>query len=129
MTAHKHFKQLVRSRMSQTGESYTAARRQLIRDATVRTDAGPARWHLPGSIPATTALRILLTAAGVRDPRTDKPYSEAMLFAICGGIGMGTASFYSPPTTSPASTSPAGISGMTMSRTSPTAWSDLGSSP
>lgn len=93
MTAHKHFKQLVRSRMSKTGESYTTARRQVLRQAATPADRGPAFWHLPGSIPAPTALRILLTAAGVRDPRTGEPISEAMLFGIAGGIGIGVAAF------------------------------------
>jgi hypothetical protein len=94
MTAHKHFKQLVRARMGKTGESYTTARRQIIQQARVGAEEGPGRWHLPGSIPAATALRILLTAAGVRDPRTGAPFSEAMVFGICGGIGLGIASFY-----------------------------------
>ena len=31
MTAHKHLKQLVRSRMQKTGESYTTARAMLLR--------------------------------------------------------------------------------------------------
>lgn len=48
---------------------------------------------MPGSIPGSTALRILLTAAGVRDPRTGGPLSEAMVFGIAGGIGIGIAAF------------------------------------
>jgi hypothetical protein len=93
MTAHKHFKQLVRARMSKTGESYTAARRQILGQYQVASDTGPARYHLPGCIPGATALRILLTAAGVRDPRNGKPLSEAMVFGIAGGIGIGIAAF------------------------------------
>ncbi len=90
MTAHKHFKQLVRTRMQKTGESYAAARRQVIRQA----PSDPAtRWHFPGNIPATTALRVLLTHAGIRAPHTGEPYSEAMLFGIAGGIGAGVFSF------------------------------------
>jgi hypothetical protein len=80
--------------MSKTGESYTTARRHIIRQAGIDIDSGPTRWHLPGSIPATTALRILLTAAGVQDPRTHKPLTEALLYGICGGIGAGATSFY-----------------------------------
>jgi hypothetical protein len=93
MTAHKHFKHLVRTRMDKTGESYTTARRHVLREAGKLPAEGPARWHLPGNIPATTALRVLLTAAGVRDPRTGEPISEAMLFGIGGGIGIGVAAF------------------------------------
>src|SRR5689334_22754792 len=93
MTAHKHFKHLVRTRMDKTGESYTTARRHVLREAGKLPAEGPARWHLPGNIPATTALRVLLTAAGVRDPRTGEPISEAMLFGIAGGVGIGVAAF------------------------------------
>jgi hypothetical protein len=42
--------------------------------------------HLPGRIPATTALRILLRHAGVE-------YSEPLLFVLAGGIGAGVFSF------------------------------------
>ena len=94
MTAHKHFKHLVRSRMTKTGESYTTARRQILRDEPAPTESAPvARWHLPGSIPATTALRVILTAAGVNDPTTNMPLTEAMLFGIAGGVGAGVAQF------------------------------------
>src|SRR4051812_11568873 len=98
MTAHKHFKQLVRARMSQTGESYTTAWRHVIRAANIDDgDDRPTRWHLPGSIPAAAALRVLLTAAGARHPRGGNkggPLSEAMVFGIAGGIGAGATSFY-----------------------------------
>jgi len=90
MTAHKHLKQLVRARMLKTGESYTAARRQITR----QTPGDPAaRWHFPGNVPATTALRVVLTHAGIRAPHTGEPYTEAMLFGIAGGIGAGVFSF------------------------------------
>jgi hypothetical protein len=92
MTARKHFKQFVRSRMAKTRESYTTARRHVIRQTEVPGD-GRARWHLPGNIPAAAALRILLTAADVRDPRNSQPLSEALVFGIAGGIGIGIASF------------------------------------
>jgi Domain of unknown function (DUF4872)/Butirosin biosynthesis protein H, N-terminal len=101
MTQHKHLKQLIRTRMEKTGERYAAARRQIIgqitptvHDNSDPTLNSPIRWHLPGSIPATTALRILLTHAGVRAPDTQQPLSEAMLFGIAGGIGIGVFSFY-----------------------------------
>jgi hypothetical protein len=93
MTAHKHLKQLVRSRMAKTGESYTTARRHVIQKAPPPAQTGPAAWHLPGNIPAPTALRILLAAAGARDPQSREPLSEAMVFGIAGGIGIGIATF------------------------------------
>jgi hypothetical protein len=91
MTQRKHFKQLVRVRMEKTGESYAAARRQLLQQTEPAAD-GPC--HFPGNVPATTALRILLASAGVRAPHTGKPFSEAMLFGIAGGVGIGVFSFY-----------------------------------
>jgi hypothetical protein len=91
MTARKHLKQLVRARMQKTGESYAAARRQVVAAAA----GDPAlRWHFPGSVAATTALRVLLAHAGVRDPHTGKPFTEAMLFGLAGGVGVGVFSFY-----------------------------------
>jgi len=90
VTIQKHFKKLVRDRMKKTGESYTSARRQLLKN--VSTDP-TTRWHFAGSIPATTALRVLLAAAGVRNPITKEPFTEAMLFGIAGGIGIGVAAF------------------------------------
>ena len=97
MTRQKHLKQLVRARMEKTGERYTTARRHVIRDASdqspapaANTTSGP---HLTGNVPAATALRVLLTAAGVRAPHTNAPFSEAMLFGIAGGIGIGVFSF------------------------------------
>jgi hypothetical protein len=96
MTAQKHLKDLVRSRMKKTGESYCSARRYVIRGVESPPGGSGAAGrggHLPGCVPATTALRILLTAAGVRDPRTRQPFSEEMVFGIAGGIGVGVASF------------------------------------
>jgi hypothetical protein len=93
MTAHKHFKHLVRARMGKTGESYTTARRLILQQALLPSEAGPTRFHVAGSIPGATALRVLLTAAGVRDPRSGRPLSEPMVFGIAGGIGIGMASF------------------------------------
>lgn len=87
MTKHKHFKQLVRARMSKTGESYSSARRHILNDSVgqlPRPSHGP---HFAGMIPATTALRIALTNAGMLDPRTKRPFTEATLFGIAGGIG------------------------------------------
>lgn len=93
MTRHKHFKSLVRSRMSKTGESYSTARRQLIGDPIVVAAQPTSSPHFAGSIPGPTAFRIALAAAGVPDPRSRRPLSEAMAFGIAGGIGIGTFSF------------------------------------
>jgi hypothetical protein len=94
MTVRKHLKQLVRARMAKTGERYAAARRHVLRDAPQPPPDPASRWHFPGSIPATTALRVLFAHAGVRDPHTGQPYSEAMLFGIAGGIGIGVFAFF-----------------------------------
>jgi hypothetical protein len=93
MTAHKHFKQLVRARMQKTGESYATARRQVLRAAPQPASDPATRWHFAGNVPATTALRVLLAHAGVRAPHTGEPFSEALLFGIAGGIGAGMFSF------------------------------------
>ena len=87
MTTQKHLKQLVRARMEKTGERYAAARRQVLSH---RTDAVPPRAdsaHLPGRIPATTALRVLLHGLG-------QSWTEPQLFVAAGGIGAGVFSFF-----------------------------------
>jgi hypothetical protein len=94
MTAQKHLKQLIRTRMQKTGERYATARRHVISKTQQQNQNPAARWHFPGNVPATTALRILLTQHGVRAPHTGAPFSEAMLFGIAGGIGIGVFSFY-----------------------------------
>jgi hypothetical protein len=89
MTSHEYLKQLVRARMTKTGESYATARRHVLRQA-AQPSADPVnQWHFPGNVPATTALRVLLAHAGVRSPHGGAPFSEAMLFGIAGGIGIG----------------------------------------
>ncbi len=90
MTIRKHFKERVRARMERTGESYTTARRHVI-DRAKSDPSGPC--HFPGNVPATTALRSLLAAAGIRDPRTGEPFAEAELFGLAGGIGIGVFAF------------------------------------
>ncbi len=101
MTAQKHLKQLIRARMAKTGEHYTTARRHLIgkldqadNPTTKTSGKSPGPLHFPGNVPATTALRILLANQGVRAPHTGEPFSEAMLFGIAGGIGIGVFSFF-----------------------------------
>ena len=51
-------------------------------------------WHFPGGVPGDAALRVLLTHAGVCDTTSGKPFSEAMVFGIAGGIGIGIFSFF-----------------------------------
>jgi hypothetical protein len=94
MTAQKHFKQLIRARMAKTGEKYSTARRILLSASPVEAPGPKVPWHVPGSIPATTGLRVLLTKAGVTAPHSKQPFSEAMLFGIAGGIGIGVFSFF-----------------------------------
>jgi hypothetical protein len=94
MTAQKHLKARVRARMQKTGESYASARRQMLRQPAAAPRDPAARWHFAGNVPATTALRILLAHSGVRAPHTGEPFSEALLFGLAGGIGIGACSFY-----------------------------------
>jgi Domain of unknown function (DUF4872)/Butirosin biosynthesis protein H, N-terminal len=94
MTVRKHFKQIVRERMKKTGESYTSARRQMLKEVPTKPTDPRTRWHFPGCGPATTSLRVLLAAAGVNDPHTGEPFTEAMLFGIAGGVGIGVAAFH-----------------------------------
>lgn len=94
MTANAHLKERVRARMAKTGERYAAARRQVVRQVDHPQTTLPPQPHRPGSIPATTALAILLAHRGVTAPHTDQPFSEAMLFGLAGGIGLGIFSFF-----------------------------------
>ncbi len=94
MTAHKHFKQLVRERMTKTGESYTTARRQLTGSHPPADPDPRIAFHFPGSVPGSTVARVLLSDAGVKNPHTGEPLSEAMTFGISGGIGIGTFQFF-----------------------------------
>ena len=94
MTVRKHFKKLVRARMQKTGETYATARRQVLGQTLPDKPGHNLPWHFPGGVPGATALRVLLTHAGICDPNTGKPFSEAMLFGIAGGIGIGIFSFF-----------------------------------
>lgn len=95
MTERKHLKQLVRDRMSKTGERYAAARRHVLAalPSSAAISGNPHSYHRAGSIPAVAALRSLLTAGGVVDRQSGQPLSEAMLFGMAGGIGIGVFSF------------------------------------
>lgn len=41
-----------------------------------------------GIHPETAAVKNVLAYHGVKAPHTGEPFSEAMLFGICGGVGM-----------------------------------------
>jgi hypothetical protein len=89
MTRQRNFKLLVRERMKTAGERYAAARRFVLADRAA--DGSP---HFAGSVPGATALRVLLAHAGLRDPKSKAPLSEAMAFGIAGGVGIGVFSFF-----------------------------------
>ncbi|HEX3556607.1 MAG TPA: DUF4872 domain-containing protein [Thermoanaerobaculia bacterium] len=93
MTQQKHLKQLVRARMEKTGESYAAARHQIVQQV-VPLPTQPSSPHLPGIVPAATGLRVLWAQAGLRAPHTGQPLSEAMVFGLAGGIGAGVFAFH-----------------------------------
>ncbi|HEY7592921.1 MAG TPA: DUF4872 domain-containing protein [Actinophytocola sp.] len=76
MPRQKNFKKLVRDRAAKTGESYTAARAHFV--------APPPR---PATDPDAAALTRALAAAGVLNPRDGKPFTEALVFGLGGGIG------------------------------------------
>ena len=94
MTKQKHFKQLVRSRMAKTGESYTTARRHVLAAQTKGESSVADLPHFPGAHPETTALRAALAHAGVTNPHTGEFFSEPMVFGIAGGVGAGVFHFY-----------------------------------
>jgi hypothetical protein len=82
MTRQKHFKQLVRDHMKKTGLRYAAARRVLLRTASV-----PSSPHRPGVVPAATALRVLLARHG-------RELAEPTAFGLAGGVGIGVFAFH-----------------------------------
>ncbi len=94
MTKQRHFKRRVRARMGKTGERYSTARRQVLKNAPKGETMGNPFSHFPGINPGSTALRILLANAGLADPHTGEPFTEAMVFGISGGIGAGVYSFH-----------------------------------
>ena len=93
MTRQKHLKDRIRARMKKTGESYTVARRQILAKIKPPSSKGPERFHYPGNVPATTALRVLLAASGLLPKSGADELSEAMLFGIAGGVGAGVFAF------------------------------------
>jgi Domain of unknown function (DUF4872)/Butirosin biosynthesis protein H, N-terminal len=92
MTSHKHLKSRVRDRMQRTGESYTTARR-IVLTGRPQDDAPSSSADLAGLTPEAAALRVLLADAGVVAPHTQRPWTEAMLLGLTGGIGVAVFSF------------------------------------
>ena len=79
MTTRKHFKQLVRERMRQTGERYTVARRHVSESPS---------WELRGGLHGdTAAFANVLANLGVE--AAGAPLSEAMILGVGGGLGAG----------------------------------------
>jgi hypothetical protein len=92
MTKQREFKQIVRERMSKTGERYAAARAQLlskIRETQPEMFPGLLKGYsrFGGIQSDTAALSNTLLHAGITSPLTGKPYTEAMVNGLCGGPG------------------------------------------
>jgi len=92
MTKQREFKQAVRERMSKTGESYAAARAQILKKLEIAQPkdypgvlAGYGKF---GGVQADTAvLHNVLRHAGITSPITGQPFTEAMINGLCGGPG------------------------------------------
>jgi hypothetical protein len=83
----KNFKRLVRTRMTKTGESYTAARSH-FQPPVVAGD------------PEAATLARAAAAAGFVNPATGDPFTDALLFGAGGGIGFNYLVFVYPGWTS-----------------------------
>ena len=89
MTRQSTFKKRIRARMQKTGERYATAR-QVLLDAARQPLPASAPEPYPDEAPVLTdlgPLRAALTHAGVVDPATGAPFSEARLFGLSGGPG------------------------------------------
>ena len=84
MTTNKGFKQLVRARMSKTGESYASARRSILGDTAAAGDGAARGLH-----PDTSAVATALARIGTVSPVTGRPLSEALVLVAGGGLGAG----------------------------------------
>jgi len=94
MTKQREFKQLVRERMSKTGESYTAARAQILQKL---NEESPQAERYPGVLPGydrfggvqadTAVIHNVLRHAAIKSPLTGQPFTEAMVNGLCGGPG------------------------------------------
>jgi hypothetical protein len=78
VTEQRDLKRLVRERMARTGESYSTARRHVAAHATPEA---------AGSHRLSAVVVRLLERAGITDPRTGAPFTEAMVCGLAGGIG------------------------------------------
>ena len=95
MTTKRTFKQSIRERMKKTGERYTTARANLLQ----KHDHRPAVTanQYPGLIDGytsfggvqgdTAVLHNVFQHAGIVHPKTNQPYSEAIINGLCGGLG------------------------------------------
>jgi hypothetical protein len=86
MTRQKTLKKKVRARMEKTGESYAAARAQLVKEGASPGDLLPGYPTPGGQQRETAALRNVLSQAGIQNPLTQKPFTEAMVQGLCGGV-------------------------------------------
>ena len=80
--------------MKKTGEKYASSRRRVVVEPARKKASDPGVGHFPGKVAAATALRCLITRAGVLTRPGGKPLSEAMVFGISGGIGAGVFAFH-----------------------------------
>src|SRR6266545_3729010 len=78
MTEQKNLKKRVRERMARTSETYTTARRRVL----ARRPGQPGLRHRESRLVAH-----VLAQAGYLAPHTGKPYTEAMVCGLGGGIG------------------------------------------
>ena len=62
MTRQKHLENRIGARIGQTGDRYATARHCLLAKAAPPAVASHTGVHPPGNVPATKALRVLLTA-------------------------------------------------------------------
>ncbi|WP_309082162.1 DUF4872 domain-containing protein [Zhihengliuella sp.] len=100
----KQLQKLARERMGRTGETYTQARKAVLAGAPERGGGRPAassspqghddgadlpEYPAPGDVVQYDAglWQRVLTQAGVTDPATGQPPSEALLAGLGGGIG------------------------------------------
>ena len=72
MPINKDFKKLVRARMEKTGESYTAARAQLLRKPSARTTSAPVVPATVTATPPTPAKADYAKLAGMSDKSIEK---------------------------------------------------------
>ncbi|MCA9694455.1 MAG: BtrH N-terminal domain-containing protein, partial [Myxococcales bacterium] len=92
MTRQSTFKSKIRARMRKTGERYAAARLALLSQreptsAPIPIPPLPGYQFAPGVEPDLGLLTAALAQAGVIDPMTGAPFTEARLFGLSGGIG------------------------------------------